>query len=200
MSDPIPYIPCVHYSAGSNTPINRIVIHGTVGPTVRGGARSTARYFQSQSSGGSAQLVIDPGETVRCAQDTTICWHAPPNRGSIGVEFCDWVNWKINRTTTVDEVDAFWKGKTEADFKARWALPDWDAMLRRGAGVVAGLAKTHGVPLRRIGVTDLLAGREGLCGHIDVSKAWRQTDHTDGSDENFPWATFLRYVAEAAGG
>lgn len=198
MTDTLPYIPCVHFSQGLNTPISRIVIHGTVSPTVTGQARRTAAYFQNPTSGGSAQIVVDPGEAVRCAQDTTICWHAPPNRGSLGVEFCDWVNWKQGSKTVAD-LDPFWKGKTEADFAKRWSLYEWDQMLRRGAKIVAGLAQTHGVPLTRIGVADLLAGKEGLCGHIDVAKAWHQTDHTDGSDSNFPWATFLKYVAAAAG-
>jgi hypothetical protein len=193
------YIPCVHFSAGDNLPPTRIVIHGTVGPTRAGAARGVAAYFQEQASGGSAQLVVDPKETIRCAQDNTICWHAPPNKGSLGIEFCDWVSWRQGNNQTVADLDPFWHGKTEADFNARWSLPDWDDMLKRGASEVAAWMQTYGIPLVRLSPADLLAGQRGLCGHIDVSQAWHQTDHTDGASYNFAWDTFLKYVAADLG-
>ena len=193
-----PFIPAYHYSVGSNLPINRIVIHGTVSATRPGGARATASYFQNPASGGSAQYIVDPVETIQSAFDDTICWHAPPNQGSIGVEFCDWVYWQQGGQTVAD-LDPFWAGKTEADFNRRWSLPRWDAMLRRGAQLVSNLASQHSVPVARLSVADLLVGHHGICGHVDVSQAWHQTDHTD-PGPTFPWSTFMAYVMGATVG
>lgn len=88
------YIPAAHHSAGSNSPVNRVVIHATC-PDVgfpsasrKGRAVSTANYFASTSSGGSAHYVCDIGETVQCLSESTIGWHAPPNPHSLGIEIC----------------------------------------------------------------------------------------------------------------
>jgi hypothetical protein len=186
------FIQAYHSSAGDNLPASRVVIHGTVSATVPGGAVATARYFQSPNSGGSAPYVVDPNEIVQCATDNTICWHAPPNKGSIGVEFCDWV------TLAAAQADPRWRGKSQAEFDARWALPEWDKMLRLGAGLVHTLCVKYGIPITKISVAQLLAGGHGICGHVDVSQAWHQTDHTD-PGASFPWATFMGYVLGAAG-
>lgn len=193
-----PFIPARLHSEGHNLPCSRIVIHGTVSATKVGGARANAAYFQSANAGGSAQYLVDPAWVIQAGQDDTICWHAPPNKGSIGIEFCDWVNWKRGNGKTVADIDPFWKGKTEADFNARWSLPDWDKMLRLGAELVHDLAVKHRIPATRLSVADLLAGREGICGHVDVSKAWHQTDHSD-PGASFPWDKFILYVQTAGG-
>jgi hypothetical protein len=190
-----PFVPAYHTSAGHNLPISRIVIHGTVSGTHAGGARANAEYFQNANSGGSAHYIVDPGEIIKGASDDTICWHAPPNQFSLGVEFCDWVDYQA----AIDNGDPFWHGKSEAQFNARWSLPDWDKMLRLGAGLVYGLAVSYSVPITRIGVAELLAGKHGLCGHVDVSNAWHQTDHHD-PGPSFPWSTFLGYVLAAGKG
>ena len=188
-----PFIPAVHTSAGSNLPITRIVIHGTVSPTSAGTARSVAKYFQSPGSGGSAQYVLDTAEIVRCVPDNVVAWHAPPNPHSIGVEFCDWVTWSQGNGKTVADIDPFWHGKTQAQFDNRWALPDWDKMLRLGATLIRALLLEHKLPPTRLSVADLLAGRQGICGHADISAAWHQTDHTD-PGSSFPWSKFIGYV------
>ena len=56
--------PAAHTSAGSNRPIKRIVIHSTVSPCERGGARNIAAYFRSQSAGGSAHYCLTPETRV----------------------------------------------------------------------------------------------------------------------------------------
>lgn len=168
-----PYVgPAAHTSAGSNYPITRIVIHGTVSPCVKGGARATAAYFGNQSAGGSAHYIVDPGEAVQDVYDAVIAWHAPPNQGSIGVELCD----------------------PETGPASRWDDAAHTAMLKRAAALVAGLCLAYDVPVRKIGPKSLLAGKHGICGHVDVSNAWHQSDHTDPRD--FPWAKFMRMVRD----
>lgn len=72
-----------------------------------------------------------------------------------------------------------------------------DASLRRVAPVVARVCREFGIPVRKVTSADLLAGVKGICGHLDVTMAWRQGDHTD-PGLNFPWAQFISYVQAAA--
>jgi N-acetyl-anhydromuramyl-L-alanine amidase AmpD len=159
------------HTSGSQSSVSRIVIHGTVSPCVKGGAESVAKYFQSSGAGGSAHYVVDPSEVVQCYSEKTICWHAPPNANSIGVELCD----------------------PQTGASSRWADANHEAMLVRAAALVREIAARWNVPLVRLSVADLKAGRRGICGHVDVSQAFHQTDHTD-PGSGFPWAHFMDLV------
>lgn len=186
------YIPAAHTSPGTNLPPNRIVIHGTVSPTVRGGARAIAHYFAGAGAGGSAHYVIDPGEIVQCVKDSTIAWHAPPNFRSLAVELTDWVTLAEARRH-----DRAWVGKSPAQWAARWTDRDHQSMLRLAAGLVSCLCSTYSLPEIKLTSTDLIAGGRGICGHVDVSRAWYQTNHIDpGAD--FPWTQFIGYVTSAS--
>lgn len=160
-----------NHTSGTQRSVTRIVIHATVSPCVTGGAQAVAKYFQSKKAGGSAHYVVDPREIVRCYDESAICWHAPPNTGSIGIELCD----------------------PQKGPAARWQDDDHQAMLKLAAGLVRRVAARWDVPLRRLSVADLKAGRHGICGHVDVSNAFRQTDHSDPGD-GFPWAAFMDLV------
>lgn len=156
---------------GSQSQVNRIVIHATVSPCVRGGAMNVARYFQSSKAGGSAHYTVDPGEIVASVREGTIAYHAPPNTSTIGIELCD----------------------PQKGPGSRWADGDHEAMLRLAAGLVRQVAKRWDVPLRRLTVAEVKAGKRGICGHVDVSNAFRQTDHSDPGPD-FPWAHFMALV------
>lgn len=166
--------PAVHTSAGSNQPIRRIVVHCTVSPCVPGAARATAAYFRTAGSGGSAHYVVDAEETVQVVYDNTIAWHAPPNQNSIGIELTDAL------------VSQAWD-KANA---GRWQSTEHAAMLSRAARLTARLCLAYGVPIVRLTAADLLAGKHGICGHVDVSQAWRESDHWD-PGAAFPWASFI---------
>jgi N-acetyl-anhydromuramyl-L-alanine amidase AmpD len=163
------------YHGGRQSSVTRIVIHGTVSPCQAGGAQSVARYFQSPSTGGSAHYVVDPGEVVCCVDEHTIAYHAPPNTGSIGVELCD----------------------PQKGASSRWGDAAHEAMLRRAAVLVREVAARWGVPLKKLTVAQVKAGQHGICGHVDVSKAFKQTDHSD-PGTGFPWAHFMDLVTDGA--
>lgn len=158
-----PYVgpPAKHSGTGNKRagffPIDRIVLHGTVSPAVKGGARAIGAYFRSPNAGGSAHYVIDPGEVVQTAYDDVVAWHAPPNRHTIGVEFCDPVTMNL----------------------ARWDDPPHKAELRLGARLVAELCLAYNVPAVMLGPAQLRAGRRGICEHDDVSDAFGQSTHWD---------------------
>ncbi|MGI5493780.1 peptidoglycan recognition protein family protein [Microtetraspora malaysiensis] len=158
---------------GRQAQVTRIVIHATVSPCVRGGAQAVARYFQSRGAGGSAHYVVDPGEVVRCVTEDVVAYHAPPNTGTIGVELCD----------------------PQKGPASRWKDDDHEAMLVRAARLVRQIAARWDVPLRRLSVAEVRAGKRGICGHVDVSKAFGQTDHTDPGD-GFPWNRFMELVLD----
>ena len=189
-TDGCPFVQAAHVSAGSNVPVTRIVIHGTVSRTYAGAALDVARYFASPSSGGSAHYVVDPATVVQCVREASIAWHAPPNPHTLGVEFCDLVDW-----TQAQRYDSK-RFPTEAAWAARWDLTEFDAMLRLGARVVRALADRYGVPLSLIGPSELLAGHHGQCSHLSVSQAWHQTDHHD-PGTTFPWSRFMAYVRDS---
>lgn len=173
--------PAAHTSAGSNRPIRRIVIHCTVSPCEAGGARATAAYFREQAAGGSAHYVVDPGEVVQSVFDNVIAWHAPPNANSLGVELCDPMVYESG------------PHKGEELPAARWDDANHAAMLDRAAELVAQLALAYKVPIRQLGVADLLAGKHGICGHVDVSQAFKQSTHWD-PGAHFPWDSFMARV------
>ena len=158
-----PYVgPPAKSSGAGNKPINRIVLHGTVSPAVKGGARNIAAYFRSSSAGGSAHYIVDPGEVVQSAYDDVIAWHAPPNRNSIGVEFCDPVG-----------------GPNGALPLSRWDDAAHRAELKLGARLVAELCLAYNVPPVMLTPAQLRAGKRGICEHDDVSDAWHQSSHGD---------------------
>lgn len=173
--------PAYRKSPGENKPIDRIVLHGTVSPTVAGGARSIARYFKSAQARGSAHYVVDPDETLQTAHDSTICWHAPPNQHSIGIEMCDMVGDKAGRPLPL----------------SRWDDKPHRAMLARTARLTAELCLAYDVPVRMVGPRELRNGVKGICDHDDVSDAFGQSSHWDLG--NFPRRRFLALVrAEVA--
>jgi N-acetylmuramoyl-L-alanine amidase-like protein len=167
-----PYLgPPFRDSGSGNKPIHRVVIHCTVSPCEPGGARNIAAYFRSRSAGGSAHYVVDPAETVQAAYDSLVCWHSPPNSHSLGIELCDPMTGSGRR----------WKDRRHQD------------MLGRAAKLTAQLCLAYDVPIRRLDPADLRAGKHGICGHDDVSDAFKQSSHWDPGPA-FPWAQFMVMV------
>jgi hypothetical protein len=173
------------HMSGANGTITRIVLHGTVSACSLQGARNNAYYFQTSGAGGLAHAVADPAEIIGCCDEDVACWHAPPNHGSVGLEFCD--------PQGVTDIQA------NADDPNRWQDLPHQQMLHKGALWVQDVAARHSVPLVRVGAAELLAAPAdqpvGICGHDDVVAAWHQSDHTDpDAGGGFPWDQFMGYV------
>lgn len=163
--------PPAHDSGNGNKPITRIVIHCTAGSDGKG-AMGTANYFKQKSAGGSAHYVIDSDEVLQTAYDSVVCWHAPPNTHSLGVEMC---------CSLAD------KGK------GHWERADHVSMMRLTATLTAELCLAYNIPAMRLSVADVKAGKKGICGHVDVSNAFKQSSHWD-PGPYFPWAKFMAMV------
>lgn len=173
--NPVYLGPVAHWSSGNNKPPTRWVIHCTVSPCEVGGARDIAAYFRTQASGGSAHYVSDPSGSVQPAYDGVICWHAPPNPNSIGLELCDPMRGR---------------GK-------RWHDQDHQQLLEAAAKLTAQGCVFYGIPIKKLDAADLRAGKHGICGHVDVSEAWNQSTHWDPGPA-FPWPLFMRMVRHQA--
>ena len=175
----------VHVSAGSNLPIYRIVIHATCpnlgysAASAAGTAAGTARYFTSPTSGGSAHYVDGVDREEHCVADAAIAWHAPPNKHSIGIEV----------TADGGNASAF-RPPSNAYTKAQWLSPEVWPAVKRAAVRTRELCIRLKVPIVLLSAADLVAGKRGICGHDDVSAAWKQTNHSD-PGLNFPWPEFM---------
>jgi len=148
--------------------IGWIVIHSTEGDTAQG----AAAWFANPKSGGSANLVVDGAECFRTVPDLVVPWAAPPlNKRGFHIEIAGHSSWT----------------------REQWLAHR--AALKRAAYKAADRAVRYRVPVRKVGRLGLLAGRKGITGHVYVSQAWHQSDHTD-PGPNFPWDVFMEYVKE----
>jgi hypothetical protein len=70
-----------------------------------------------------------------------------------------------------------------------------DAVMRKAAATVARVCRDNGIPVRKVGASDVRNGVKGICGHGDITAAFPEDngDHTDPGGA-FPWATFISYV------
>jgi hypothetical protein len=168
----------VHNSGAGNKPIRRVVIHATcpgVGfpaASKQGAASGTAKYFQMASSGGSAHYIYDSSRhEEHCVPENVIAWHAPPNPHTIGIEICGEASYTREQWLS----DAVWPAVEEAAARTR------------------ELCLRYDLPMRKLTVAQVRAGAEGVCGHVDVSLAFRQTDHSD-PGRYFPWDEFMNLV------
>lgn len=165
--------PVAHSSGNANKPINRLVIHCTAGSDAKG-STGTAAYFRDPDAKGSAHYITDANLTLQSAFDSVVCWHAPPNPHSLGIEMCC---------------------SLANDGLGHWALTNHVAMMRRTAKLTAQLALAYNVPVVKLSVAEVAAGKRGICGHWDVSRAFGQSSHTD-PEKYFPWGTFMTMVRE----
>jgi len=182
------FIQAAHHSSGSNLPPTRVVIHATCPElgfpkaSAKGRAVSTARYFQSSASGGSAHYIVDIGETVQCLGENVIAWHAPPNARSLGIEICA----DGGSATSFRNPNVRYR-------RTQWLSPQvWPAVLRAAALTRQACSK-YGIPVTKLSAADLRAGKRGICGHVDVSNAFHQSDHDDPGPD-FPWPEFIAAV------
>jgi hypothetical protein len=177
------FVPAYHRSPGGNLPPFRQVIHATCPPqpanaawswsSQAGMAVSTAHYFQEPTSGGSAHYVADVGEIISCLPVDAVAWHAPPNPHTLGYEVCGQSSYT----------------------REQWLDPAvWPAVVLVAAQVKAD-AKRFGIPIHRLSVAEVQANHAGQCGHVDVSNAFHQSDHTD-PGPNFPWDRFMALLQD----
>jgi N-acetyl-anhydromuramyl-L-alanine amidase AmpD len=168
----VPYelIESPHRTSAVDRAISVVVIHTMEIREHDGAAEACAAWFASPVSEVSAHYCVDADTTIQCVREADIAWHARGgNTNSIGIEL------------------AGYAGQRARDWNDDFSR----AVLARAARLTAGVCSRHGIPIRRIRASGLVAGRRGITGHSDVSAAFRKSDHWDPGPA-FPWGAFLR--------
>lgn len=168
--------------------VRLVVIHTAETPKGEKTARSVGNWFASEMRGadgkiyeGSTQYGVDANEIVQyVAESDTAYGAAGANETGIHIEHAG----RASQTP------------------AQWADAYSEKMLRRSAVLVADLCRRFGLPIKRIGPDEVKAGAAGICGHVDISRAYPdkagKSPHWD-PGPNFPWAHYIELVIAAEG-
>lgn len=167
-----------NHSGRDNNPITRFVVHSAVMPCEPGRAQQLADMNRKGSTGGSWHYATDPDDTIQCSYDSYVCWHAPPNGGSVGVEMADYPAPKHKYK--------IW----------RWAGKNHRKMLKRTARLAAEFCLGYELPIQFLGVKQLRNGQRGITTHAKVSKAFGQSTHWDPG--HWPRRYFMYLVRKEA--
>lgn len=171
------FVQAKNYTPGRIKPIKHIVLHTMEAPEKPKTAENVAAWFAGDSAPkASAHYCVGADGVIQCVRDEDTAWHAPgANATGIGIEMVGYA----------------------AQSPDQWNDDYSKTMLEQVALLVIDLAKKHGIPLRQLSPDDLKVGTTGLCGHVDVSRAFGRSNHTD-PGENFPWQDFITMVRTLA--
>lgn len=165
------FVQARNYTKGRIKPVKHIVLHTMEAPEKLKTADNVAAWFAGEKAPkASAHYCVGSDAVIQCVKDEDTAWHAPgANASGIGIEMVGY---------------------------AKQSAKDWDdayskLMLEHVALLVVDLAKKHGIPLRKIDADDLKVGTAGICGHVDVSQAFKKSNHWD-PGPNFPWEKFIQ--------
>lgn len=128
-----------------------------------------ARY--QEGAGSSYTMLVGTRRTLRANDDNYSPWAAAQTGNRVGLHLSFLAYARSSRQEWLDHM----------------------VQLDLGARVVADWCKRYRIPPVKISAADLRAGKRGVCGHADISGAWRETDHTD-PGAGFPWDVFLTRV------
>jgi N-acetyl-anhydromuramyl-L-alanine amidase AmpD len=170
-----PFVESPNVTKTGGRTIDLIVIHTMEMDEKGDTAENCALWFRNPAAKVSAHYCVDADTVVQCVREKDIAWHARGgNTASIGVELAGFA-----RQTHEDWTDAY-----------------STAVLSRAAAVVADVCRRRAIPVRWLVAGDLSAGRRGITGHAEVSKAYRKSDHWD-PGPGFPVERFLAMVRAA---
>lgn len=171
-----PFVPAKNFTRVGGRTINLVVVHDMESPETAKTAESVAAWFAGPNAPqASAHYCIDSDSIVQCVRDQDVAWHAPgANHDGLGLEHAGYAR----------------------QSRAEWLDAYGIQMLAKSARLTAELCAKYGIPIRHLNAADLRRGDKGITGHVDVSQAFRRSDHTD-PGASFPWDTYLAMVAGA---
>ena len=170
-----PFVESPNMTPTTARKLDVVVMHTMEIAERKDAAEICARWFKTPVSKVSAHYCVDADTVIQCVREKDIAWHARGgNTSSIGVELAGFA-----RQTREDWGDAYSK-----------------ALLGRAAVLVADVCSRRAIPVRWLVAADLAAGRRGITGHSEVSKAYRKSDHWD-PGPGFPVERFLGMVRAA---
>lgn len=175
----IPFVQARNFTRGRSNAIDVLVIHTMESPEKPDTAESVANWFAgSTAPQASAHYCIDENSIVQCVQDNDVAWHAPgANHNGLGFEHA---------------------GRA-AQGPRDWSDAYSTKMFELSAELAATKCKEHDIPVTWLQPADLLAGKRGITGHVQVSQAFKRSDHHDPGGD-FPVQAYLALVREHLGG
>jgi N-acetyl-anhydromuramyl-L-alanine amidase AmpD len=125
----------------------------------------------------SCHYVVDADSVTQCVDDDSVAWQCgrTGNLHGVGIEICGFA-----RQTRAEWLDAFSK-----------------PTLAIAARLTYELCRKHRLPLVFLNADDLQSGASGITTHSEVSKAWKESSHTD-PGKQFPMNAFMKAVTMAA--
>jgi N-acetyl-anhydromuramyl-L-alanine amidase AmpD len=174
----VPFVQARNYTGGRSNAIDVLVIHTMESPEKPDTAESVAAWFAgSTAPQASAHYCIDGNSIVQCVRDEDVAWHAPgANHNGLGFEH------------------AGRAAQTAHDWSDDYSL----ACLALSAELVARKCEEHHIPVVWLQSADLRAGRRGITGHVQVSDAFKRSDHRD-PGTSFPVQRYLALVRASMG-
>jgi N-acetyl-anhydromuramyl-L-alanine amidase AmpD len=172
---PYPFVESPNVTRRATRPIDVVVMHTMEIAERPGAAAICARWFATEASQVSAHYCVDSRTIIQCVREHDIAWHARGgNTQSIGVELAGFAS------------------QTRRD----WGDAYSTAVLRRASTLVGDACTRRAIPVRWLAADDLVAGRRGITGHVEVSRAFHRSDHWD-PGPGFPIERFLDDVRRA---
>jgi N-acetyl-anhydromuramyl-L-alanine amidase AmpD len=174
----IPFVQARNFTRGRQAQIDVLVIHTMESPEKPNTAEDVAHWFAGSSAPqASAHYCIDGNSVVQCVHDTDVAWHAPgANHNGLGFEH------------------AGKAAQTAHDWSDDYSLKCLDL----SAELVAQKCREHDIPVVWLHPADLQAGKRGITGHVQVSQAFKKSDHSD-PGLAFPVQAYLARVKKHLG-
>jgi N-acetyl-anhydromuramyl-L-alanine amidase AmpD len=167
-----PFVESPNCTPTDGRAIDVVVIHTMEVAERRDSAEAVARWFARPDVKVAAHYCVDADSVVQCVREQDVAWHARGgNERSIGIELA---------------------GRA-AQGAEGWADAYSYAVLERAAALTADICRRHAIPVRWLRAPALRNGAHGITGHVEVSRAFRRSDHWDPGPA-FPVGHFLGMV------
>lgn len=162
-----------------------IVVHDTESGTAAG----ALSWMRSQQNGSYHLLVDTDGDVVRMVPDSRQAWAAMTTGNRIGLHLCatGFASYRLSirraarrampRSMRTRRYDGICEHRGGRRAGGRWA--DYPALLDEMARQLATWSTEYGIPLVALNAAQVRAGQRGVCGHAEISGAFRESDHTD---------------------
>lgn len=166
--------PAAWGSGRDGNSVQYIVVHYTAGSEGPSSAENGAAYDARRTDGTSTHYFADSDSVVQCVYT----WNRANAAFSIG-----------NRRGIQYELCG------TQQTREQWLDPVSRATIRNAARQMARDCAKYGLPVRKIGPSEMNAGLKGICGHADVTMAYGLGDHMD-PGAAFPYDVLLADIGE----